>query len=274
MDNETQYFLSQDGLRLCYRHWDCEDAKKIVCIVHGIGEHSGRYAHVAEAFNKAKISVFALDLRGHGISEGKKGHARSYQLLLSDIEELLKTARAEYTDLPMYLYGHSMGGNLVANYMIQMNTNELKGFVASAAWFRLAFDPPSWKVKLGALVSKFYPALTQPSGLDISLLSKVPEVVKAYAEDPMVHNKISAGLYNAMVAAGEGAIASAGRIKVPGLVIHGSADGINDWESSKEFAEGNKLIKFEVLEGVYHEPHNDSEQEQIIAKIRDWILTH
>lgn len=274
MGNETDYFLGQDGLRLNYRHWDCENAQKVVCIVHGLGEHSGRYAHVAAAFNQSGISVYAMDIRGHGRSHGKRGHSKNYGLLMGDIEEFLKTARAEYTDLPLYLYGHSMGGNLVANYMIRMNTNELSGFILTSPWFRLVFDPPAWKVKLGNMASKIYPALTQPSELDPTKLSKEKDVVKAYIEDPLVHDKISAGLFKAIVEAGEYGLSKPAEIKPPGIVLHGNADGIIDWESSRSFAEGNNNIAFEELDGLYHEPHNDTEGEKTIALIKEWILNH
>lgn len=274
IDSETQYFLSQDGLRLYYRHWDCEQPQKIVCIVHGHGEHSRRYNHVAEALNKADITVFALDLRGHGISEGKRGHAKSYLHLMSDVEEFLKTARAEYTDLPLYLYGHSMGGNLVANYMIRMNTNEISGFILTSPWLKLAFEPPAWKVRLGEIVDKIYPALTQPSELDASQLSKEATVVKAYKEDPLVHDKISARLFRIIVDSGIYALNSAKGIKVQGMVLHGNADNIIDWHSSRIFTAANEKISFTELDGVYHEPHNDTESDQVIGKIRDWILTH
>ncbi|MEQ9307116.1 MAG: alpha/beta hydrolase, partial [Marinoscillum sp.] len=250
IDSETQYFLSQDGLRLYYRHWDCEQPQKIVCIVHGHGEHSRRYNHVAEALNKADITVFALDLRGHGISEGKRGHAKSYLHLMSDVEEFLKTARAEYTDLPLYLYGHSMGGNLVANYMIRMNTNEISGFILTSPWLKLAFEPPAWKVRLGEIFDKIYPALTQPSELDASQLSKEATVVKAYKEDPLVHDKISARLFRIIVDSGIYALNSAKGIKVQGMVLHGNADNIIDWHSSRIFTAANEKISFTELDGV------------------------
>ena len=268
---ETQYFLSQDGLRIYYRHWDCEDASKICCIVHGFGEHSGRYAHVAERLNKAGITVFAMDLRGHGLSQGKKGHAKSYELLMSDIEELLKTARSEYTDLPMFLMGHSMGGNLVGNYVIRMNTNELKGFILSSPWFKLAFDPPAWKVKLGQFFSKVYPALSQPSGLEVNHISRVPEVVQAYIDDPLVHDIMSAGLHAGVSEAGDYAIEKADTIKLKGLVYQGTSDQIIDWKTSREFASRLKDGEFIALDGVYHEPHNDLGQEEVIDRLIKFI---
>ncbi len=274
LNNETEYFLSQDGLRIYFRLWDTESPQKICCIVHGHGEHSGRYEHVAKALNEAGICVFAMDLRGHGLSQGKRGHAKSYELFMSDIEELLKTARSIYTDLPMYLFGHSMGGNLVANYAIRMNTNELSGFILSSPWFKLAFDPPPWKLKLGKFFTATWSSLTQPSDLDTDHLSKDPEVVKAYINDPLVHDKISAGLFTAILEAGDYALSETARIKLTGLVYHGNQDQIVDWTASKSFANKLDEVSFSELDGVYHEPHNDLEKSEVIQSLVNWIVNH
>lgn len=272
MDNETEYFLSQDGLRLYYRHWDCEAPKKILCIVHGLGEHSGRYAEVATYLSSRGITVFAIDLRGHGLSQGKRGHARSYALLLSDIEELLKTARAEYTELPMYLFGQSMGGNLVANYVLKMGINELSGYIVSSPWLRLAFEPPRWKLRLARLVSRILPSITQPSDLNPQSFSKDPAVIEAYNTDPLVHHAISAGLFLACTAAGEEALQRAFEVKLKALVIHGNADPLINWKASKTYAEHHEMAEWVELDGVLHEPFNDVGKEAIMKKLADWIL--
>jgi len=272
MENETEYFLSQDGLRLYYRLWAAENPKQLLCIVHGFGEHSGRYQHVAHYFNNLGITVFAMDLRGHGISQGKKGHARNLDIMLSDIEELLKTARAENTDLPMFLMGHSMGGNLVANYMIKMNTNELKGFMLSSPWFKLAFEPPKWKVSLANTISKIIPSLAQKADLVTAHLSRDPEVVKAYENDPLVHGTMTARLFVECLNGGEQALQRASEIKKPGLVIHGSEDKVINPTASKAFADKNDQIKFVSMEGSYHESLNDLDKEQVMKIMADWML--
>ncbi|WP_421871844.1 alpha/beta hydrolase [Marinoscillum sp.] len=271
---ETQYFLSQDGLRIYYRHWDCQSPNKICCIVHGHGEHSGRYEHVAKVLNEAGITVFGMDLRGHGLSQGKKGHAKSYEHLMSDIEELLKTARATYTELPMYLFGHSMGGNLVANYLIRMNTNELSGFILSSPWLRLATDPPAWKLKLGQIMSSVWPSVTQPSGLDVNHISKDPAEVQKYVADPLVHSQMSAMLYKVITEAAEYALSNDESITLPGLIYHGNADKIIDWTATRDFADQVESATFVELEHIYHEPHNDLEKHQVIESLKNWMMNN
>ncbi len=269
--DETHYFLSQDGLRIYYRHWDCEQASKICCIVHGLGEHSNRYEHIARELNREGVTVFAMDLRGHGLSQGKKGHVKNYDLFMSDIEELLKTARSTYTELPMYLMGHSMGGNLVANYVLNMSTNELVGFILSSPWFKLAFAPPAWKLKLGSFFNSVYPALTQPSGLDISKISRDKNVVQAYIDDPLIHDRISAGLHTAITEAGTHALTNAHAVKLRGLAFHGTSDQVIDWNASSEFASQSDQITFHPLDQMYHEPLNDIGNSQVIGLVKEFI---
>lgn len=271
IEKETAFFLSKDGLKLHYRYWYPETASQVVCVVHGHGEHSGRYLHVGEHLAAAGAAVLAMDLRGHGLSEGKRGHTPSYDHLLSDVEELLKTARAEYTDLPLVLMGHSMGGNIVANYVISMNTNELTAFVLSAPWLRLAFDPPAWKVKAGRILRKIWPAISQPSRLDASLISKLPDVVTAYQTDPLVHGQITPGLYFSIMENGEKAIAHAGKINLPGLVYHGTADGIISWKGTEAFVQNAPNIDWHPLKGVYHEPHNDAAQREVLDLLLKFV---
>lgn len=271
MTEETDYFLSQDGLRLYYRHWPAQNPIAVLCIVHGLGEHSGRYMHVAKFLSQRNISVLAMDLRGHGLSKGKKGHSKSYSLLLSDVEELLKVSRSNYTELPMFLMGHSMGGNLAANFIIKMRINELAGYILSSPWFRLAFTPPKWKLNLVKFMVDVFPAFTSKNELNAAHLSKDPEVVRAYENDPHVHDKISAGLFHQIYQASEYALTHNKEINKPGLVYHGDADQIIDWRASKDFAERGKNCEWKRLQGTYHEPHNDLEKTTVLEMINEWI---
>lgn len=272
MEAEKIAIRSRDGLELVVHQWEIADPVGVLCLIPGFGEHSGRYQDMAAMLNQKGWSVFSLDNRGHGISAGKRGHTPSYELLMSDIEELLKHARASWTDLPMALFGHSMGGNLVANYMLRMNTNEIAGFVLSAPWFRMVTDPPAWRIKLGKLLMKIAPGLQQEGPLDTTLLSKLEAVQQGYADDPLVHGKITPRLFFGIYEAGEWAIRQVKKLKKPGLVYHGTDDGLIDINASREFAlqEPEKLEWWEVV-GARHEPHNDEEQAQVYEKLVDWL---
>ncbi len=271
MPIDSDFLVARDGLKLYYRYWIPEKIKKIVCAIHGHGEHSGRYHRLASVLMERGVGVYCLDQRGHGKSEGKRGHARNMDILLNDVEELLKAARVQHLELPIYLFGHSMGGNLVANYMITKDSREISGFILSAPWFRLRFDPPPIKVKTGQLIGKVWPSFSTKSGLDPSKLSRIKSEVEKYVEDPMIHSWISVALYNTILAGGQRALASASHIKKPGLIYHGTGDEIIDWKASEQFGLGNRKFVWEAIEEAFHEPHNDECREDIYQLVGDWI---
>ncbi len=269
--SERDYLLSKDGLKLYYRAWLVESPKAVLCVIHGLGEHSGRYRQLAEFFNAQNISVLAMDNRGHGKSGGKKGHGHGYHLLLSDVEELMKKARAEHTEAPIFLMGHSMGGNFVGNFILKENVNELTGFILSSPWIKLAFEPPKWKVNLAKKVASVLPFFTQSNELNTAHLSRDNEVVKKYEADPLVHDKISVRLFTDCLTNGLELLKSDKKPKIPGLVFHGSADQITDPKASEEFAEKYENVEFVSIEGSYHETLNDLDREKVLEILLTWI---
>lgn len=271
MIHESEYLFSQDGLKLKYQYWLPDNSRQIICIIHGLGEHSGRYAPLAKQLNDAQIGVFALDLRGHGESEGKRGHGKSLQHFLGDIEELLKTVRSEFTDLPIVLMGHSMGGNLVANFLIKMNTNEISAAILSAPWIKLAFEPPAWKMAMGEWMARIWPSFKQPNGLNANTLSRIPEEVVKYEKDELVHDRISARLFQVLVKSGESALARMSEVDKEILIYHGSDDQLISFNATKELALQIKNKSWHELKGGYHEPHNDLVREQVYALIQKFV---
>ena len=268
---ESEPIIARDGIKL---HLVCHEVEKpiaMIAIVHGFGEHIGRYNHVMEALAASNISSYGIDLRGHGKSGGKKGHAPSYDLLMDDIEELLKACRVANTELPLFLYGHSMGGNLVANFVLRRPVNEIQGFILSSAWIRLAFDPPAWQQKAAKVLSGVLPGFRMDNNLNASHLSKIPEVATAYMKDPLVNSKISAGLYQMIVEAGNYALTHMSDVAIKGLIYHGTEDQITSHDASKELSEKSPELTWVSYENVYHEGHNDKEQDQIINDLITWI---
>jgi acylglycerol lipase len=271
MGELSNQIKSFDGTELYLRQWDVVFPRAVICVVHGFGEHIGRYKEFAEFFNRHDFSVYGIDLRGHGHSSGLKGHVHAYSDLLSDIEEMMKIARVENLEIPIFLFGHSMGGNLVINFMMQKQMNEIAGFIASSPWLGLAFQPPKWKIMLGNFFAKWFPKFRQNNGLDASNLSRDLKIVEAYQTDPLVNRMISAGLFNAVTNAGNFALQNQEKIKVEGYVYHGDADRIIDHNVSKKFAKGNeKLLTWTSWEGTYHEPHNDLDKNIVLGSVLDW----
>lgn len=273
MTPERITILSQDGIELLITQWELEEPVGSFCIIPGFGEHGGRYERMAEILNAANWNVYVLDNRGHGKSGGKRGHTPSYELLLSDVEEMLKSVRAAFTELPIVMFGHSMGGNIVANYMLRMNTNEISAFILSAPWFRLKQQPPSWQVKMGKMLLKIAPSLPQTQPVRTEVLTKIKEEQQAYIDDPLVHGKITPSLFFGVTEAGEWALLHTEKLKKPGLVYHGTADPLIDFEASKAFAARarGKGVDWWEVDGALHEPHNDEEMDTVHQRIITYL---
>ena len=151
-----------DGLQLFGQGWQPDrESKAIICLVHGMGEHSGRYRHIANRLNRAGYSMVAFDLRGYGKSPGPRGHVLSYEAFMRDISSLLEIADQQFPQLPSFLYGHSMGGNLVLNYVLRYKPR-IKGVIVSGPWLRLAFEPPVFKVVLCKMMNNIWKVIKRP----------------------------------------------------------------------------------------------------------------
>lgn len=275
MKHEELNWKSSDGLDIFGQYWAPDGAPKaVICIVHGMGEHSTRYAHVANFFVSKDIAVIAYDHRGHGKSGGKRGHTPSYDLLLDGVDDLMKEANNIFPGVPQFLYGHSMGGNVLANYALRRKPN-VKGVILSSPYLRLAFDPPKFKVALGKFAAGILPGLVQPTGLDASGISQDQAVVDAYVNDPLVHDKISAGFFINVHEAGEWAMQHASGLSIPTLIFHGTGDRITSHKASEEFARSaNGSTTLKLWEGLYHETHNEAEQQQVFEHIYGWLQQH
>jgi alpha-beta hydrolase superfamily lysophospholipase len=265
-------FSTTDGTSLKAVTWDnTESPKAILAIVHGHGEHKMRYKHVAEHFTKSGYQVYAMDNRGHGESSGKKGHSPSHDQLIDDVEQFLAAIRSTHNDLPIILYGHSMGGNIVANYVLKRKTSELAGVVLTSPMFKLAFDPPKWKVTLGNMMANIWPSLVQPTGLETKHISTDLDEVKKYEDDTLIHDKMSAGLFTGLIEGGEWAVANASELTTATLVMHGTDDQIISYEGSKMFAQNaGEKVTLKLWEGMYHELQNEKEKEKVLDFMLNW----
>lgn len=269
--HETFSITTTDQLTLFAQSFTVTNPDYIVCLIHGMGEHSSRYQHVAAYFNQQNISLYTMDLRGHGKSEGKRGHMPSYNLMMSDISELIKSVRLQNKDIPIFLYGHSMGGNLVINYAIR-HGEDINGIIATSPYLKLAFEPPAWKVKMAKYIRKILPSLPQSTGLDASFLSKNKEVIENYLNDPLVHGKITPSFFVEIENAAQFALQNADKLKISALVVHGSEDKITDAFASETFAaQNNQKCTFKIYKEGYHELHNDEECDDLMDKISKFI---
>jgi len=272
MDKKISHFKTSDNLSLeVQQYLQTENPEKIILIVHGHGEHAGRFQKVAEYFNEKGISVIALTLRGHGNSEGKKGHAPSMEQLLTDIEYFVRFVRVDYLNAELYLYGHSMGGNIILNYLAKDQSNEITAGIATSPWIKLAFEPPKWKVNLGNWVADIIPSLIQPSGLKAEDISSIKEEVEKYEKDPLIHDKISAKLFTSITKGGEYLIHNIHKFKHKVFLAHGQHDKIISHDTTAEFAKDSNLFTFKSYADSKHEIHHDVDFEHLMGDVLGWM---
>ncbi len=264
-----------EGISAFTRIWEPKDSPKaVICLVHGLGEHSGRYDHVGHFFAERGFAVMALDLPGHGKTAGKRGHVREYVLLIQLLSAFHQTAKERYKGIPILLYGHSMGGNIVTNFLLRKKP-EVAAAVVTGPFYRLAFAPPKLKVKLASLMKGIYPAWSEKNTLNTAHLSRDKKVVDAYIADPLVHDRITAGLFFGVFEAGEWAIQNAAQLPVPMLVMHGAADQLTSPTGSADFSKNaGALASHREWPGLFHEIHNEPEKAQVLQEIHDWMLKH
>ena len=269
-------YRTSDGLELFAQSWEPQDSPKaVICLVHGLGEHSSRYAHLAEYMTGKGFALTAFDLRGHGKSDGKRGHTPSYTALLDNITLFLDKTTDRFPSLPQFLYGQSFGANLIINFAIKRKP-PINGIIASSPWLHLSFEPPKIKVILAKMMNNILPSFSQSSELNTKALSRDPEVVRAYENDPLVHDRVSARLFLSAYQAGLWALQHANELEIPLLLMHGSDDELTSPAASSDFAKGcagtpQHDVTFKMWEGLYHELHNEPEKLQVFAFLTEWM---
>lgn len=261
-----------ERIKFYVRGWEPgRKPKAFVALLHGLDEHTGRYAHVGEAFAGAGYAMAGFDLRGHGRSGGPRGHTPNYERLLDDLGDFLVQMRARYRGRPVFLYGHSLGGNLVINYALRRKA-DLKGVIATAPWLRVGYQLPAARVALARALNVVAPSFTEKSGLETAALSHDAEVVRAYEQDPLVHDRISVRLFTQMDRSGLWALEHAADFPVPLLLMQGTADRLVSARASREFAErAGKRVTWRAWEGWYHEIHNEPQKARVIQVMIRWM---
>ncbi|NJC98929.1 MAG: lysophospholipase [Anaerolineales bacterium] len=271
-------FDGGDGLAFFVRGWEPEgNPKAVIALVHGLGEHTGRYAHVAEAMTEAGYAMVGFDLRGHGKSGGARGNIPSLDVAMQDIRRFFRLLTERYPALPQFLYGHSLGGMLSLAYAIQHGKG-LKGVIVTGAGFRSPLQKQKAKVAIAGILGSLTPSLILSSGLDPATISRDQDVVQKYVNDPLVHDKISAGLGKTMLTGIDFCFAHVKEFSLPLLIMHGRDDRLVYPSGSEDFAklagETNKDVTLKLWEGMYHEIHNEPEQAEVFKVMIDWLDGH
>jgi alpha-beta hydrolase superfamily lysophospholipase len=259
--------LSQDGLKLRGICFIPKESKKTILLVHGLGEHSGRYSHVMEYFAEKEIAIVAFDLRGHGKSEGQRGHFPNQYLADDDINRMMRFAKDLIPENEIYGFGQSMGANLLLAATMR-NSFQCKGLVLASGWFGLAFKPPAWKVILAKMVNVLAGNIALESEINPNELSNDREVAKNYINDEWVQKKISARLYAIVQNNIAYVFQHAATFKTPVFIYHGSNDKITSGEKSLQLSQLMKNnANFKLFNGLKHECHNEKNYREVLKEI-------
>jgi alpha-beta hydrolase superfamily lysophospholipase len=275
MQHMEGHFRGVNDLELYYQAWRPEAAPRaVLAITHGFGEHSGRYMNVVDYFVPRGYAVYGFDLRGHGRSPGKRGFIHAWSEYRGDTEAFLKMTAEKEPGRPLFLYGHSVGGLIVLEYVLH-KPEGLKGVIASGPVLGAPGVSP-FLLAISRILSVILPSFAMDTKLDATTISRDPLVVKAYQEDPLVHSIGTARLGTELNAATRWTQAHAQDIRLPLLIVHGAEDRLALPADSRRFFDHVTFADKERIEypGGFHEPHNDIEHPKVMADIERWVKRH
>lgn len=258
---------------LYYRRWDPEDASRAVLIViHGLAEHCGRYEAFASYFTQHRYSVVALDLPGHGQSEGHCGHVDRFSDYTDAVRRLVDEVKNWYPKHPRVLVGHSMGGLIGTTFLIEHQA-EFTAAVLSGPAIQSPIRPSPFLLFLNRIFSIVAPKMGQLK-LDATGVSRDPEVVRNYVEDPLVYTgKVSARQIAELFKAMDGLFPVASIIRLPILMLHGGEDSMTSVAGTQALYEAvnSPSKKLRIFDGLFHEIFNEPEREQVLGEMQEWI---
>lgn len=263
--SETELSETSDGFTQLRRHWAALTPRANLLIVHGIGEHSGRYEHVGSFFAERGIDTLSYDQRGFGQSGGRRAFVKSFDQYLDDVEQLLGLRRE--AGLPVILLGHSLGGLVVTSYLTSNRPQPDLAVISAPA---LEAEVPAWQKLFAPVLGRLLPKQHIPSKIDRQLLSRDVEVQNAYVNDPLVIAGATAGLGNEIFTTMETTSAAIERIRVPAYVLHGAEDRLVPPSASEALGRLPGVTR-KVWDGLRHECMNEPEQAEVLAGIADWL---
>ncbi len=273
-DTTLTTFVASDGDNVVIQDWPLESGVRlrgVVILVHGLGEHAGRYDHVARQLNAWGFAVRGYDQCGHGESGGAPGSLPNDTRLLDDLADIVDSTRARMDNgVPLIVLGHSMGG-LVAARFVSLGMRRVDALVLSSP----ALNPglSAFQKLLVAVLPKLFPNLRVGNGLNASYISHDPAVVAAYQSDKLVHDRISARLARFIATAGPATVALAPQWKVPTLLMYAGDDRLVQPQGSRDFAAAapQALVTTHCFEGLYHEIFNELDAAPVFAALRQWL---
>lgn len=280
MQHQTGHFRTHDNLELFEQHWlpEATFTKALLAVIHGLGEHSGRYADFAAWFVPQGYAVYVFDHRGHGQSPGQRGHINNWSEFREDVRVFLAETRKQAADAPLFLVGHSMGGLIVLDYGLHYPDDNMTGIVASGPPLGRGEDVSPLLMFIGKVLSSFAPKVKMETGLKAESLSHDEDVVQAYQDDPLVHGlatpRFAAQMDTTMKRTMKAA--SAWASDLPLLIVHGGDDPICPPEASARFFErvGAEDKTRHEYPGYLHEVFNEEGRERVLQDVQEWLDAH
>lgn len=283
------WLTAGDGTRLHLRSWrPAAPPSAALAVVHGVGEHAGRYGAFADLLARRGVAVHAFDHRGHGLSGGPPVHVDRWERYVDDLDRfLIRTGAGPAADVPLFLLGHSMGSLVALEWAARNSgtagpgraegTEEPAGGVAGLITSGAVLDPHGiakpWKVAAAKLLSRLVPRFALSLGIAGEDMSRDPDVVRAYRDDPLVRGRATARWGAEALAAVARVRNAAPSIRLPLLALHGADDPLASPEGSRWLAGvwGGDDVRLEIVPDALHEPHNDRCRARVAALVAAWI---
>lgn len=275
--HEEGFFPAHDNLRLFFvQDLPADEPKAFVGIVHGMGDHIGRYKATIAALNQAGFGVLGFDYRGHGQSDGRRGHVDQFPDYLEDISRFYGKLKAAANGKKLFLLGHSHGGLVTTQFLLHKKPEDLAGIILSAPYFALAFKPPFYKTAAAGMLSNLIPFLPIDAGLKFEQLSSDPDWQKETAADPLYGKKVTPRWYVEHRAAQDEILKNGAKLSWPTLMLLGKEDPITDINVSKTFFASLGAADKQVIEfpGMRHEPLSELKKDDVLREIVRWISAH
>ncbi len=272
----TEFIIQvRDQSKINLNIWDRgENNKKMLIITHGYGEHQGYYRDFANYFANKGFIVCTYDLRSHGLSEGKRGHVSPFELFLDDFEMIIAFLKKTKGELPLYLFGHSMGGSIVINYLLNRKPKNIVKTIISSPWLKLAFEAPKFKLLLAKIGKALFPNFPIKGELDIYNLSRNIDFKNTFKNDPLTYDLISSAYFFAIRNAGIFALDNASKFDYDLLMSHGDDDRITSIEASKSFCAkvGSKCTFKEWSGGYKHVVFSENDKLDIFNYFHSYLV--
>lgn len=268
-----------DPVELFWQKWVPNGAiERVLVFQHGIGEHSGRYQHLLDAFDDTGTACYALDARGHGRSSGRRGYLTHFERFADDLSDLIRVARSENDGQTVFLLGHSLGGAIALDFALRpRNQVHLRGLILSSAAIELPRSASNRILKTAAgVLSPLLPGVVLNTQLRLAYLSHDAEAVAAYRADPLVHRKASVRMGHTLYNLSQGFYERADQLTIPVYLFHGTADRITSPEGSESFFARLTTAdkKLNLYESLYHETMNElpADRDKVLNDLREWVL--